>query len=237
MRCLPLIVLAGSVLAASQAVAQDRPRPVNPKTPPAGSWARLCETPTARSTDPLGKPRAVGIKTCLVFHEQIDATSGTLRVAAGVEQTEGRQTLAIKVMPDVSREPGLHLTIMPRNVWQSVQRNQASPLTQSQLSKIQRLKLTYSLCAADGCIAETDATPKLVADLKSGGGMMVLTLKGKHAFAYMVSLGGFREAYDGPPLDSAKFNAARAELLRELRKRQEQRPQPRPQRRPGDREI
>ena len=35
--------------------------------------------------------------------------------------------------------------------------------------------------------------------------MMVLTLKGKHAFAYMVSLGGFREAYDGPPLDSAKF--------------------------------
>ena len=104
MRCLPLIVLAGSVLAASQAVAQDRPRPVNPKTPPAGSWARLCETPTARSTNPLGKPRAVGIKTCLVFHEQIDATSGTLRVAAGVEQTEGRQTLTIKVMPDC--QPG-----------------------------------------------------------------------------------------------------------------------------------
>jgi invasion protein IalB len=234
MRCLPLIVLAGSVLAASAAVAQDRPRPVNPKAPPSRSWAKLCETPTARSTDPLGKPRAVGVKTCLVFHEQIDATSGALRVAAGVEQTEGRQTLTIKVMPDVSREPGLHLTIMPRDVWQIVQRNQATPLTQSQLSKVRRLKLTYSLCAADGCIAETKATPKLVADLKSGGGLMVLTLKGKHAFAYMVSLGGFREAYDGPPVDSARFNAARAELLRELRKRQKRPPPPRGK---GDQQI
>jgi invasion protein IalB len=236
MRCLPLIVLAGSVLAAFAAVAQERPRPAHPNAPPAGSWAKLCETPTTRSMDPLGKPRTVGVKTCLVFHEQIDATSGALRVAAGVEQTEGRQTLTIKVMPDVSREPGLHLAIMPRDVWQIVQRNQA-PLTESQLSKARRLNLTYSLCAADGCIAETEATPKLVADLKSGGGLMILTLKGKHAFAYMVSLGGFREAYDGPPMDSAKFNAARAELLRELRKRQDQRPQPRPQRRPGDREI
>jgi hypothetical protein len=97
---------------------------VNPKAPPAGSWAKLCETPTARSTDPLGKPRTVGVKTCLVLHEQIDATSGAVRVAAGVEQAEGRQRLTIKVMPDVSREPGLLLTIMPPDVWRIVQRKQ-----------------------------------------------------------------------------------------------------------------
>jgi invasion protein IalB len=219
MRCLPSIVLAGFVLAASPAVAQDRPRPENPKAPAAGSWVRLCETPTGRSMDPLGRPRAVGVKTCLVFHEQIDATSGAVRVAAGVEQAERRQSLTIKVAGDASQEPGLLLTIMPPDVWQVVQRNQAAPLTQSQMSKVQRLKLSYTLCAADGCIAEADATAKLVADLKSGGGMMVFTLKGKHAFAYMVSLGGFREAYDGPPVDSARHNAARAELLRELRGR------------------
>ncbi len=140
-------------------------------------------------------------------------------------------------MPDVSREPGLLLTIMPPDVWRIVQTKKAAPLTQSQLSKVQKLKLTYSLCAADGCFAETDATPKLVGHLKSGGGMMVFTLKGKHAFAYMVSLGGFREAYDGPPVDSARFNAARAELLRELRERQKQRPQPRPPRRASDQDI
>ena len=103
MRCLPLIVLAGSVLAASQP-SHRIALPAKPKAPPAGSWARLCETPTARSSDLFGKPRVVGVKTCLIHHEQLDATSGTVRVAAGVEQTEGRQTLTIRVPPDC--QPG-----------------------------------------------------------------------------------------------------------------------------------
>jgi hypothetical protein len=132
----------------------------------------------------------------------------------------------IKVTPDVSREPGVSLAILPRDIWQKMQRNQSTPLTQSQLSKVRRLKLAYSLCQADGCLAETRATPELVADLKSGGGLMVVTLKGKHAFAYMVTLGGFREAYDGPPIDSVRFREVREQLLRELRERQKQGSQP-----------
>jgi invasion protein IalB len=89
MRCLPLIVLAGSVLAAAAALAQERPRGVKPKSPPVRSWAKLCETPTAGSTGLLGKPRAAGVKACLVLHERLDATTGAVLIAAGVEQVQG----------------------------------------------------------------------------------------------------------------------------------------------------
>jgi hypothetical protein len=36
----------------------------------------------------------------------------------------------------------------------------------------------------------------------------------------MVTLSGFREAYDGPPIDATRYYAARAEILRLIRERQ-----------------
>jgi invasion protein IalB len=232
----PILVLgAGLLLLGPAAVAQDRKGGMSSKAN--ASWVKLCETPTAASTDLFGKPRAVGIKTCLVLAEQLDAATGAVRVTTGVQEAKGLQTLMIRVAPDASREHRVGLTILPDEIWERVQRKDNSPLTEAQLSKVQRLKLTYSSCNVEGCIAEIDATPKLVADLKKGGGLMVSILKGKHAFTYMVSLGGFREAYDGPSVDAARFLKAREDLLRALRERNRQRappPAPAPPRGKGD---
>jgi invasion protein IalB len=243
MRRLPLIVLAGCFLAASAAFAQERPGAASPggapksgatkprstkpgatapggvpsRRPPSRSWAKLCETPTATSRDLLGKPQAVGVTTCLVLSEQIDATSGAVRVAAAVQQAEGRQTLVVKVAPDADRAPGVRLMILPRDLWQKVLANDRAPL---QSSRVRRLTLAYSSCSAEGCLAETKATAALLAHLKSSGGLLVAILKGRRAIAYPVSLSGFREAYEGPSVDSARFRATRAELLRQIRERQ-----------------
>jgi invasion protein IalB len=248
MRCLSSIVFAGSLVAASAAFAQGpgaaspgganpggvrpggmKPKAASPggtsaKAPPSRSWAKLCETPPAGSSDLLGQPGEAGVKTCLIHHEQLDSTSGALRVAAGVRQAEGRQTFLVKVPVGVDRDPGVRLMILPRDLWLRVQRNEQVPLAQS--TRVRKLNLGYSLCNAEGCIAETKATPGLLAELKSSGGLLIVILKATQAFAYSVPLDGFREAYDGPPVDTAKFYAARAELLRQLRERQKQGLQP-----------
>jgi hypothetical protein len=80
--------------------------------------------------------------------------------------------------------------------------------------------MAFTLCAADGCLMEAVAGPQLLADLKSFGGLVIVTTRARQAFSQMVSLRGFREAYDGPPADAARFYAARAELLRRLRLKQ-----------------
>ncbi len=250
---LPLIVLAGSILTASAAVAQDGPGAAIPggvpelgapkpgstppgarrpggiapggvapggttsARPPGRSWARVCETPVATGRDLFGKPKAVGIRTCLVLNEQIDMMSGAVRMAAGVEEAEGRQALIVKVAADADRGPGLRLMIMPRDLWQRVLANDRTPLVSS---RVRRLTLAYSSCDAEGCLAQTEATKGLLADLKVGGGLLVAIRKGRQAIAYPVSLNGFREAYDGPAVDAARFYASRAELLRRLRSRQ-----------------
>jgi invasion protein IalB len=259
MRRLSLIVLAGCILAASAAIAQDqgatvpggtpkssakKPGPKKPggtrsaparpggttsRTPPGRAWAKLCETPSATGSDLFGKPQAVGVTTCLVVNEQIDILSGVVRVAAGVQQAAGRQTFIIRVAADANRASGVRLLVLPGDLWRRALSNDTASLFSS---RVRKLTLAYRSCDADGCFAETTATSGLLADLKSDGGLIVAILRGRQAIAYPVPLSGFREAYDGPPLDSARFYAARAELLRRLRARNKGLPPPWGQ--PGD---
>jgi invasion protein IalB len=243
MRRLSLLVLAASILVASAAFAQGpdatqpgsrksgatkpggtapgaaaRPGASTPKVPHR-SWAKLCDTPGSGSGEPLlGKPAPVGVKTCLTHHEQLDASTGALRVAAGIQEVEGQRTFLVKVAAGMDQEPGVRLMILPSDLWDKVQKNQLVPSTETK--RVRKLTLPYSSCNFDGCIAETAATKDLIANLKSMGALVIVTLKARQAFAYTVPLNGFREAYDGPPVDSAKFYAARAELLRRLRERQ-----------------
>jgi hypothetical protein len=121
------------------------------------------------------------------------------------------------VAPDADRGPGVRLIILPRDLWQKVLANDRAPLLSS---RVRKLTLAYSSCSPEGCLAETKATTRLLADLKSSGGLLVAILKGRQAIAYPVSLAGFREAYEGPSVDSARFRATRAELLRQIRERQ-----------------
>jgi invasion protein IalB len=231
MRCLPLIVLlAGAVLAASTASAQQgpggtrpggaaRPGATMPKAPKR-SWVKLCEPPVAGSTDIFGKSRPAGVKSCLVHQEQLEMMTGSLMVAAGVEEVSGQHTFLVKVPAGLDREPGVRLMIVPRALWQKVQRRERVALEQSK--GVGKVSLAYSLCGADGCLAETKATPELLSKLKSSGGLLIIAQRSQQPLTFMVTLSGFREAFDGPPVDAARYYAARAELLRLLREGQTQ---------------
>jgi invasion protein IalB len=190
------------------------------------SWVKLCDTPTVASKDIFGRLAAVGTKTCLIHHESIDAKSGTPLVAAAVRQSGGRQTFTVMVPAGVQQAPGARVVIYPINLWEKLHRKER--LDKMEAGRLGTVSLKFAFCHAGGCTAETDATPELVTDLKSNGGLLVLAVRNGKPVGYPVALRGFRAAYDGPPTDSARFNKAREELLRKLRERHKPRVQPPP---------
>ena len=218
MRHLPLLAIAALALAPSMAVAQERPGAAHAKPAQAKAWVKLCETPTSTDQDLFGKLGEVGVKTCLIHHERLDSTSGDLQVAAGVRQVGDRLTFTVMVPSDVHRPAGTRVDILPVDLWQKVLRREQ--IKWIELPRVKTLKLKFAFCRAEGCTAETEATPSLLANLRSSAGFLVHAFRyGQRPAAHPVVLDGFAAAYDGPATDSARFYAARAELLRRLRER------------------
>lgn len=235
MRCLALMLIAGAALAGPAGLAQER-KGAGEAVPHQAeqAWVKLCETPSAAGKDFYGKAKVVGVKTCLVHHERIDATSGASMMAA-VRQTGAQLSLMVMLPPAVQRETGVRVHIYPSNLWEKVQRKER--LQKDVFYRLRMVSLKFAFCHAEGCTAETDVTPELVADLKSSGGLMVSAFARGQPVALPITLSGFRKVYDGAPMDSERFHQARNELLRRLREGQKQRPQPPPRSGASDQRI
>jgi invasion protein IalB len=232
MRCLALMLITGAALAGPTGLAQDRRAAGEANA----AWVKLCETPSATGRDLYGKANAVGVKTCLVHQEMLDATrAGALIVAVAVRQTGARHTLAVMVPTVVQQERGVRVHIVPNNLWEIVRRNEQLP--NDQFDRLRVVSLKFAFCRPEGCTAETDVPPELVADLKSSGGLMVFVFARGQPVVLRVSLSGFREIYDGAPIDSVRYHRTRNEFLRKLREGQKQRPQPPPRSGPGDQRL
>jgi len=220
MRLLPLAPIVALALVAPAGLAQQREAAMEAGPGAAGkAWVKLCETPASAGKDLFGKDRVVGAKTCLTHHERVDANSGTVLIAAGVRQTGVAQQLTITVA-GVQQGAGLRVLIYPADLWVKAQRKER--LDKQETGRLGDLKLRLAFCHRDGCTAEIDATPSLVSDLKSNAGLVVFALRSGQPIALPIPLSGFREAYDGPPVDSVRFHRARDELLRQIRDRQKQ---------------
>jgi len=221
MRRQPLVLIVGFALAAPVSLAQERTGGMEARPPPSSkAWVKLCETPAMASNDFFGKAQVIGAKTCLTHHERLDGTSGMVLVAAAVRQTGGRQHLTVMVPAGVQQAPGVRVYIYPSSLWERVQKKEQ--LQKRDEGRVGVLNLKYTLCHAGGCTAETDATPELIADLKSNAGLMIFVIRSGQPIAFPIPLSGFREAYEGPPVDSERYHEARNELLRKIRDRQKQ---------------
>jgi invasion protein IalB len=242
MRRLLLVLGAGLLWIAPAALAQDGERPTPAQggkqasqlPEPKSSWVKLCETPSAPAKDVLGKPQLVGVRSCLTFHERLDATTGMRIVAIGIRQIRERQTLTVIVPASVDRR-GMLVFIYPHSVWKRVARG--GGLEMHERDMVTTVKLGHASCDAAECATETDASPELIKDLRTKGGLAVNVIVNKQIIPIQASLGGFREAYDGPSVDTARWLKVREDLLRALRERNRQRvpaPPPAPPRGKGD---
>jgi invasion protein IalB len=151
----------------------------------AQSWVKLCEKTT---TTVSGYEDRI---LCLTYHQHLDGT-GKPVYSAALREIEGheKRTFMISVPLGALLEPGLRATILPKDLWEKVQ-NYETP----DAANLKEIRLKYTICYAAGCVAEVEATPELITDLKENGGLMV---RPAAIGTYPVPLKGFADALAGP---------------------------------------
>ena len=102
-------------------------------------------------------------------------------------------------------------------MWEKAQKNEKVDDT-----KLKPIRLNFSLCHPAGCTAELELKKELLADLKSGAGIMVFAINANgQVIAFPVPLAGFSKAIDGAAADNAAYTAERRRLMQEIAKRQQ----------------
>lgn len=160
---------------------------------PDAAWVKLCE-----------KNAETGNKRiCLTHHERLDGNSGMVLVAAAIRQVEGqkKETLLVR---------------LPTAIALAIQAG-----VQIRVDNHKPVMLKYTLCYATSCQAETEMTPELLKSFRTGKQLVVAAVNlQRKAIGFPIPLAGFSKAYDGPPVDTAKYEAARRHLLELIRQRQ-----------------
>jgi hypothetical protein len=102
-------------------------------------------------------------------------------------------------------------------MWDAAQKNEKVDDT-----KLEAVKLNFSLCHPAGCTAEIELSPDLLGKMKSGAGMMVFSINANgQVIAFPVPLTGFEAALTGAPIDNVKYSEARKALMQQIALRQQ----------------
>jgi invasion protein IalB len=84
----------------------------------------------------------------------------------------------------------------------------------------QPLTAPYVICFTNGCMADYEATPQMVEQLKKGKGLVVQAINANgQPLSLVLPLSDFAKAYEGPPTDPKVFEAQQQKLQQELQKR------------------
>jgi hypothetical protein len=80
------------------------------------------------------------------------------------------------------------------------------------------LKLTFTYCFPNGCTAETEASDALVKSMAGGKILLVsaISVVGEQV-VFKLPLAGFKESYEGKPVDTAQFANVRRQYLLKYR--------------------
>jgi invasion protein IalB len=157
------------------------------------AWVKLC----MRSEQTQNK------EICLVNHEGLEPNSGMVLIAAAVRKVEGeeKQQLLIRV-------PTAYALVIPPGVQVKIDENEP-------------IKLQYTLCFPTSCQVQMELTKELMDTMRKGKQMVVAAMNiQQKTMGFPVPLGGFGKAYDGPPVDNAKYEESRRQLMEVFRKRQ-----------------
>lgn len=185
-----------------------------PSDKPAPSWVKLCEKAPFVGQDKDGKEVQTEKSICLTHHERLDAASGMVLVSAAIREIEGAEKKHFMVMLPLGMAlpPGMQVSVYPAEMWGAIQKGE-----KVDDSKLEPLKLTYTICHAAGCTAETEATPEVIKKIQSGAGIIVFAINGNGApIAFPAPLNGFTEALAGPPADNKAYSEARRALMGQI---------------------
>lgn len=184
----------------------------------APSWVKLCEKAPFVGRDKDGKEVRAERAICLTHHERIDAATGMVLVSAAVREVEGsdRRMMMVMLPLGMSLQAGMQVGIYPKDMWDKIQKRE-----QVDDTKLEPIKLTYTLCHSAGCTAEAEATPEVIKQVQGGAGLVVFAVNGNGApVAFPVPLSGFGAALAGQPADNTEYAKQRRALMEQIRQNQ-----------------
>ncbi len=188
--------------------------PAPAAAPAAPSWVKLCEQAPFVGQDKDGKEIQTSKAICLTHHERLDAASGMVLVSAAIREIEGAEKKHFMVMLPLGMAlpPGMQVGVYPPDMWNAIQKGE-----KVDDSKLEPLKLTYTLCHAAGCTAEMEASADVIKKIQSGAGIIVFAVNGNGApIAFPAPLNGFAEALAGAPADNKAYSEARKALMGQI---------------------
>lgn len=206
--------LAQQPAAKAPAAAPQKGAAAAPAGAPPSSWVKLCEKAPFVGKDKDGKEIRQEKNICLTHHERLDASTGMVLISAAIRDIEGAEKKHLMVMLPLGMAipPGMQAGIYPADLWDKIQKNE-----KVDDSKIQPVKLIYTLCHAAGCTAEVEATPELIKSISDGAGMIVYAVNGNGApIAFPVPLNGFKESLAGQPADNKMYAEQRGALMKQI---------------------
>jgi invasion protein IalB len=186
---------------------------------PKSAWVKLCEKAPFNTKDKDGKEVKNEKNICLTHHERLDGSTGMVMVSAAIREIEGsdKKSMMVMVPLGMALPPGLRAAVYTKDQWAQAAKNEK--IDEKTLKPI---SLKFSLCHAAGCTAEVEATPDIVEQMKTGGGIMVIAMNaGAQPIGFPVPLDGFTEAYAGKPVDNKEYAKARGQLMAQIRERQQ----------------
>jgi invasion protein IalB len=171
------------------------PQAATDTTPAEDAWVKLC-----MKSDQTGNKQI-----CLINHEGLEPNTGMVLIAAAVRKAEGedKQQLLIRV-------PTAYALVIPAGV-------------QIKIDEQQPIQLQYTICFPTTCQVQMELTPELFDSMRKGKQMVVAAMNiQQKTMGFPVPLAGFSKAYDGPPVDNAKYEESRRQLMEVFRKRQQE---------------
>ena len=200
-------------MAAPLAVAQQGPPPAQPKStaapkssagqapvaaaagdaPQGDAWVKLC----------MNNEQTANKEICLINHEGLEPNTGMVLIAAAVRKAEGEEKQQLLV-----RVPTAYALVIPAGV-------------QLKIDEGKPIQLQYSICFPTSCQVQMELTKEVFDSMRKGKQMVVAAMNiQQKTMGFPVPLTGFGKAYDGPPVDNAKYEESRRQLMEVFRKRQ-----------------
>jgi invasion protein IalB len=205
----------GTTLAVAQE-GQPVPKTTTPKAAPAARAAAPAAAPAGAPAAGAGAGQANGSawvklcskneqtgfkQLCIVKYEGVDPNTGTVMVTAAVRSVEGedKQSLLVGVTTAAT-------LVIPVGV-------------QIKFDDGQPISLKYAICLPPSCQVQTELTREIFDKMRKGKQMVVAAMNVQQkTMGFEVPLIGFGKAYDGLPVDNAKYEEAKRQMAEKFQR-------------------
>lgn len=187
---------AGQAQPKSSAAPKTQAAPAAPQAgASADAWVKLC----------MRNEQTQNKEICLINHEGLEPNTGMVLIAAAVRKVEGEEAQQLLI-----RVPTAYALVIPAGV--EIKIDDQPPI-----------KLQYAICFPTSCQVQLEVTKELLESMRKGKQMVVAAMNiQQKTMGFPVPLTGFSKAYDGPPVDSAKYEESRRQLMEMFKKRQQE---------------